>query len=295
VQYAPSAIPNCCLLQLVTFRVLYMFIAMASPFFRLPRELRDEVYKYALYHADGLLFKVAECGVGRLEKKFDHQGSKRSFIRQRLRPPAMALAMRASNKPGYNQLRYVCKLLRDETAGMAVRYNLIHVQDTATMNAIEQCVHLFRYCKGLRQVAVRCNASSFAKEIGNEKLAAILRHCVMHADVLVRFHVPYWTQADPEFVRRGLSYLWRLRGDVCLIKRLAYATSVTYLCSSESEMLMTNIHMPSNFRLCPWEDEFSAQLFARACRARPMLVLPPVQAAIGNIEHLTRTWIVSGL
>jgi hypothetical protein len=211
-----------------------MFIAMASPFFRLPRELRDEVYKYALYHAEGLLFRAAKCGVGRLEKKVNNDSNKRSCIRQRLRPSVMGLATRASRKPGYNQLRYVCKLLRDETAGMAVRYNRIHVQDTATMNAIEQCVHLFQYCKGLRQVAVRCHASSFAKEIGKEKLAAIVSHCVIHADVLVRLHVPYWTQADPEFVRRGLSYLWRLRGDVCLIKRLAHATSVTYLCSSDS-------------------------------------------------------------
>ena len=31
-----------------------------SPLFRLPRELRDEIYKYALYHAGGLLYTIGK-------------------------------------------------------------------------------------------------------------------------------------------------------------------------------------------------------------------------------------------
>jgi hypothetical protein len=176
-----------------------------------------------------------------------------------------------------------------------MRYNLVHIRDTNTINAVEQCISLLQRCAKLRRVSIKCQASSFAKEFGKERLAAIIRHCASHADVIVRMHVPYWSQADPDFVRLGLSYLWRLRGDGCLMKRLAQITLCTYLSSRESEVLTINTNVPLNFRFCPWEDEFSLQLFAQACRKRPMLCLPSTEAALGNLESLVRDWVSSGL
>jgi hypothetical protein len=83
--------------------------------------------------------------------------------------------------------------------------NLIHIQDSTMMNAVKQCVSLLQRRTKLRQVAIKCR--TLAREFGKENMAAMIRHCAVHADVLVRMHVPYWSQADPGFVYRGLSYL----------------------------------------------------------------------------------------
>jgi hypothetical protein len=108
-------------------------------------------------------------------------------------------------------------------------------------------------------------------------------------------HAPYWSQADPDFVQRGLSYLWRLRGDAFLMKRLAQVTSVTHLARSEAEMLTFDTRVPLNFRFLPWEDEFRPELFARICRERPVLALPSTALAIGDVERLAKAWATWGL
>jgi hypothetical protein len=39
---------------------------MQSLFFRLPQELRDQIYKYALYDSEGLFYVTCEDGIDRL-------------------------------------------------------------------------------------------------------------------------------------------------------------------------------------------------------------------------------------
>jgi hypothetical protein len=260
-----------------------------SVFFRLPQELRDEVYKYALHHADGLLYGVSKSGIGRLYPNDQRSDRKMRFTRLRSR----LLRRQNSDGPGHNQLEYVCKRLRDETQGVSMQYNCIYFHDSATTSAVEQCVSLLQRRADLRQIAIKCR--TLAKEFGKDNMAAMIRHCAVHAHVLVRMHLPYWSQSDPDFVHRGLSYLWQLRGDAVLMKRLAKTTSITHLVNSGPDLLTVKTKIPLNFRFFPWEEAFSPQLFARACRERPILTLPSTAAAIGDVETLATAWVKLGL
>jgi hypothetical protein len=182
-----------------------------SIFFRLPRELRVGVYKYALHHADGILYRVSKSGIGKLYANDQYSNHKRRFTRLRSYSSGMVLKKWRSTGPVCNQLEYVCRRLRDETQGLSMHYNMIHIQDSATTNSIEQCTTLprFQRCAERRQVAINCR--TMAREFSKENIAAMIRHCAVHADVLVRMHVPYWCQADPDLANRGLSYVWQLR------------------------------------------------------------------------------------
>lgn len=256
------------------------------PLFSLPRELRDEVYRYALHHAHGLLYRVSKSGHGKLCLKDErHSGHKRLFA---WRPRCRSQSARWVE---HNPLKYVCKRLREETQGVALRYNLVSFEDCATMNAIDQCIPLLQRRVGLRQVAIKCQ--SFAGEDARERMATFIKHCAIHADVLVRMHVPNWSQADPDFVQRGLAYLWQLRGDMALLKRLAHVTTVTHLISSE--LLAVDTKLPVNLRFYPWEASFNPELFAQACRERPLLTFPSTEAAIGDVKSLATRWITCGL
>jgi hypothetical protein len=196
----------------------YIDIMSRSSSFCLPRELRDEVHKYALHHAAVLLYRVTKSGIGRLSKYDKRSAYKRPFRWLRSRSSGMAIKKWSAGGPEHNQLRHVHRWLRNETRSASMRFNLICVQHSATMKAVEQCIPFFQHCIWPQQLCVICEASLFSWEIGEEKLVAFVRHCALHADVLVRMHVPYWSQADPNFVHCGLSYLWRLRGDVYLMK-----------------------------------------------------------------------------
>jgi hypothetical protein len=254
--------------------------------FCLPRELRDEVYRYALHHAQGLLYRVSKSGDGKIFVNVERDSGHKCLFAWRPR-----CRSQSSRWAEHNPLKYVCKSLREETQGVALRHNLVYFEDCATMNAIDQCIPLLQRRVGLRQIAIKCQ--SIAGEDARERMAAVVKHCAIHADVLVRMHVPSWSQADPDFVQRGLAYLWQLRGDMVLLKRLARVTTVTHLISSDLPAVDTRL--PVNLRFHPWEAAFNSQLFAQACRERPLLTFPSTKAVIGDVESLATTWITCGL
>ncbi|KAF2244808.1 hypothetical protein BU26DRAFT_508788 [Trematosphaeria pertusa] len=73
-------------------------------FFRLPRELRDQVYDYALYAPDGLFYQYRP-----FDTVFPFFASEEDT--------------RDSIQPEINQLKYVCRQLHAETKGLVLKVN----------------------------------------------------------------------------------------------------------------------------------------------------------------------------
>ncbi|OAL42649.1 hypothetical protein IQ07DRAFT_669108 [Pyrenochaeta sp. DS3sAY3a] len=267
-----------------------------SPLFWLPRELRDQIYMYVLYDAHGLLYKPAKDGTSILSPRSVNLPSRKSILAWLHRASlGRTFARRTKIRRDFNQLKYVCRQLHDETKGLDLHQNLVIFQDICSWNAIEQCVSLFHHWPKLRQVAIRCSLKTFSREFGKSNLSAIMKHCMENSNVSVRVHIPYWSQADPNFVLRGLAYLLTLRKDARLIAQLARETSVSYLSDSEIELFTTNAQIPCNLRWHPWEEEFDRLLLDHNARQHPLLSMPSAQAAVGGLEELAAGWFRYGL
>ena len=263
--------------------------------FRLPRELRDEIYMHALYHAGGLLYTVGKSGIGRLCRKARKASSRKCVLTRlydRLRRVAKAQTQRHGRE--YNQLKYVCRQLRDESSALSPHGNVVFTEGSSAMIAFEQCLILLQQFPKVRSVGIKCCAS-FAGESCQGKLSEAIQKCAVHAGVSIRVHIPYWSLADSDFVLRGLFYLYSLRNDATLVSRLARISPVTYLSNSASEILTVNRPIPKNVRFYPWDDAFDPQLFEQIRQTKPLLEHPLTQAAIGNVVSLARAWIENGL
>jgi hypothetical protein len=264
--------------------------------FRLPRELRDEIYRHALYHAGGLLYTVGKNGVGRLCRRARSASSRKSILTRLYdRSSRVAKARTQHHGSDYNQLKHVCRRLRDESSAMSPHGNLVFTEGSSTMNAFQQCLLLLQQYPRLRSVAIKCCAASFASESCQGKLFKIIQQCAAHDGVSVRVHIPYWSLGDPDFVLRGLFYLYSLRNDAKLVSRLARISPVTYLSNSASEILTVDRPIPTNVRFYPWEDAFDSQLFEQIFQKQPLLEHPLTLAAIGNVRSLARAWIENGM
>ncbi|KAL5371513.1 hypothetical protein DPSP01_014208 [Paraphaeosphaeria sporulosa] len=263
---------------------------------RLPRELRDQIYFTILYDADGLLYKQGKDGITRLCRRSTHRPSGKSILASLRRAlPRRAFPRSRTHRSEINQLKYVCKQLYKETKGLALPQNRIILEDSRSLNAMEQCVPLFHRWSMLRQVAIKCSSMTFESDYGKAMLIAILNYCKENVDVSVRVHIPYWSQADPNFVPRGLSYLFALRKQSVFIKRLAQATSVTYLLDAESEQVRMNVQVPLNLRWVPREEKFNPSLFERNIRRHPLLSSSSAQAAMEGLKELAEGWFMHGL
>ncbi|KAL5402568.1 hypothetical protein PMIN03_010566 [Paraphaeosphaeria minitans] len=267
-----------------------------SSLFRLPRELRDEVYLTVLYDADGLIYKTDRDGIARLCRRSAPRSShKRIFASLRKAFSRRAFPRSRNHRSEINQLKYVCKQLYKETKGLALPQNRIILEDSRSLNAMEQCIPLFRRWSMLRKVAIKCSAMTFESYGGKAMLIAILNYCMENVDISVRVHIPYWSQSDLNFVPRGLSYLSVLRKETTLIKQLAQETSISYLLDDESEQIKMDIQVPPNLRWVPREEKFSLSLFERNIRRHPWFRSPSARTVIEELKELAEGWVVNGL
>lgn len=145
--------------------------------FRLPRELRDEIYMHALYHAGGLLYTVGKSGIGRLCRKARKASSRKCVLTRlydRLRRVAKAQTQRHGRE--YNQLKYVSRQLRDESSALSPHGNVVFTEGSSTMNAFEQCLILLQQFQGsdqlqssaahpLRTIRARANSPRLSKSV----------------------------------------------------------------------------------------------------------------------------------
>jgi hypothetical protein len=264
-------------------------------FLRLPRELRDQIYKDVLYNSNGVLCKPGKDSRNRLcarPSKLSFREARFAWLR---RASFSEILARRRKYRDANQLKYVCRQLYNETMGLIVRDNLVYLQDTSTWNATEQCLHLIRHWPIFRKVAIRSTSKNFAGEVGQKNLLAVVQHCIVNADVSVRVHIPTWSQADPNFVIRGFSYLLTLRKDARIIAQFAQITSIPFLSDSETKSVAMNVEVPCNLRWFPQDEEFDRLLFERSVCEHPTVSIPPAQTAVLDLMELVASWFFHGL
>ncbi|KAF2785907.1 hypothetical protein K505DRAFT_261048 [Melanomma pulvis-pyrius CBS 109.77] len=262
-----------------------------SLLFRLPQELRDQIYEYVLHQSPGVLYQSSEEGADNFYRRTMAR-PRRSFINWLRSHWSRSRLVERARGPENNQLKYVCRRLYYETRGMDLRCNWIVFRDSASLSAVQQSVLLFRRCSLLRRFVIMSSPESFTAEYGQLNLSELIGYCTADPAVMVRVHIPYWSQANPNFVFLGLAYLFTLRGDASLITRLAQSTSVSYLSDSVSEILTTSLAVPPNFRFFPREE--SLDIDAVQCGLRRS-TMPNPHAAIGDVRKLVEQWFMNGL
>jgi hypothetical protein len=265
------------------------------PIFRLSREIRDLIYAYALFEPNGILYQTTRHGSTKLyvaDKIFRAQKGVILQSLMRWRRWAWPDTLLAYEN---NRLKYVCHLFYYETKGLGLQLNCVVFKDFTYMNAAQQCVTLLSNVDQLRTVAILCSPESFATEYGKQNFLKLMDYCNKQPRLLVKIHVPYWSQANPNFVPLGLSYLATLRKDSSMISKLAQTTLVSYLSDSVLHLLTTTIQMPTNFRFFPREERFEPKVFERNCAKSFLVNRNTVTEATGNLTELARSWFNNGI
>jgi hypothetical protein len=268
---------------------------MVSQFFRLPRELRDQIYEYSLTDARGLFYQTCSNGVSKLCTK-QPKPSLRSIImmwlsvyrHSSLYVTRTCITCRHEN----NQLKYVCRRLHYETMGLDLRYNTVVFEDTV-VDALERCITVLRRHSTLHTVAIKCSLPSFANNYHSGKFSAISQYCTAHPNLLVKIYIPYWSQTSPNFVSLGLNFLYSLRQDGDDATRLAEL--VSYPSGALSEDTSIYEQTPSNLRFYPREEKFNQHVFERCCLENPLIRLPTTPNNTNDMLQLVGSWFETGL
>jgi hypothetical protein len=286
--------------------------------FRLPPELRNQIYEYVLYAPQGLSCRVLDNGATKFYERTLVRAHRRfvDWLRRRSPNPSPNLAIetttirphkvfmdRVRRRPAHftsarlenNQLKYVCRRLCRETRGMDLRCNCIFITDACSLSAVKQSVLLFRRCSLPRRVTIVSSAEFFAAEYGERNFAAVVAHCVADPAVVVRLHIPYWSQASPSFLPLGLYLLSALRGDTRPVAQLARSTFVTYLVDSVPELLEAAFHNPPNLRFVPREENFDRDVFQRGLGQSSLWTLSCSQVVLEEMTKLAEQWFRDGL
>jgi hypothetical protein len=257
--------------------------------FRLPQEIRDQIYLYALYKEDGIYYETCRDGMNRLcrePRALSLQNTiARWFYRCSLR------RKRSGHTRENNQLKYVCKRLYSETKELDILYNLVVFKDATKTDALERCTFLLTRCLALREVAIRCSIQTFQNNYVKQEFSTMVRHCRTHFNVLVRIHIPYWSQADPNFVLTGLHFLSTLRADSLPVAQFARSILISYRPDSHP----IHAEIPSNIRIFPNEDRFCYYTFVRNCRANPAIKLPVEPVNLIEVIKRVEGWFEHGL
>jgi hypothetical protein len=256
--------------------------------FRLPQELRDQIYRYALYNEDGLYYQTYRNGLSRLCKG-PSTPSRSTIVRWLYR-----CTLRKKRK-GYtrenNQLKYVCKRLYNETKELDMLHNLVIFQDAANKDALEQYTFLLQRCPALRQVAIKCSLPTFRINYMKQEFATIVRHCQLHVNVLVKIYVPYWSQEDDNFILTGLHFLSTLRADDFLMAQFAQTFQGPYRRGSHA----AHAHIPNNMRVFPKEEKFCRHTLEQNYRANLAIRLPSGEPDLIEVMKCVEGWFVNGL
>jgi hypothetical protein len=259
------------------------------PLFRLPRELRDQIYVYTLYSADGLHYQTCSDGIRRLCRTPTTSSIYSSISRWLYH--FLAHKKRRDFAYENNQLKYACKRLHCETKGLDLRYNLIVFEDLAKEDALEQCMFLLYRCPTLREVAIKCSLSTFQRNYTTQRFSTIVRYFEIHVNVIARIYVPYWSQADPNFILIGLHFLSTLRASTTTIAQFARNILVSYY----PESFAPHARIPSNIRIFPQDRVFCRETFEQSCRKNSVVKMPTEEPELIEILKRVEGWFEYGL
>jgi hypothetical protein len=167
-------------------------------------------------------------------------------------------------------------------------YNLVIFRDTTTTDALERCMFLLARCPAVREVAIKCSIRTFQDNYTRQGFSRIVRYCQLNVNLLVKVHIPYWSQSDPNFILTGLYLLSTLRAD-------ALSGIKVILMPLHFLPPPTDKTLPSNIRLFPKEERFCRRTFEQSCRRNPAVRLPAEQANILEITNRVEAWFKQGL
>jgi hypothetical protein len=242
-------------------------------FLCLPRELRDQIYTYALYEEDGIFY-------------YRDQEYKSAFARLK------------HDCTGINQLQYTCWQLREETKSLEMKLNeLVFLKDAERhgeyiertpaeqlLGFLDMCSEMWRH--RLRRVHLQHTSLTFKDCKDNSKYIFSLRHivyaCQRYPEMLVLWHMNLGnTERPTRFFVEGLMWEYGCRAisdSEYWLKELEIAPvwcrSTFYLniwhtsqlsCRHDSTKPCDKPLEAANFRLLPsnekgWEEGFRTKL-----------------------------------
>ncbi|KAH8710242.1 hypothetical protein GQ44DRAFT_433863 [Phaeosphaeriaceae sp. PMI808] len=247
------------------------------PLFRLPPELRNQIYECALHDSNGLLYERYNDGAGRLYTRPRRCSARGTFIKCLGQFLSCRSIRKQKEYNENNQLKYVCRRLYNETRGLGVYSNLIIIEDNVAMNALDQYTLLRRWA-ALRTVSIKCSLSTFASNLS-----------------FIKVSIPYWSQTGPDFIPCGIYFLSALRADSHSAARLAQTVLVSHFPGDNFEVSKTPLQVPSNLRFFPKEERFSRRRFEQNCLKGSMVKMPTTQAALRDLLGLVKGWFDHGL
>jgi hypothetical protein len=259
---------------------------VSCPLFRLPQELRDKIYLYALYSGDGLLYQTCSHGISRLCRRAKRPRDIFHWF-HRTRCHRRCTGCVREN----NQLKYVCKRLRYETNRLDLLHDYVVFEDNAEEDALQQCMFLLYRCPTLEEVAIKCSLKTFQSNYKRHGFSMIVRHCQINAKIRARIYIPYWSQADPNFILIGLHFLATLRASTSPVAHFV----LNNLGSHQPESSSALARIPGNIRIFPKEERFCRQIFEQRCRRNPSLNLPTDQAVLAEVMKRIESWFEYGI
>ncbi|KAF2115326.1 hypothetical protein BDV96DRAFT_75187 [Lophiotrema nucula] len=241
-----------------------------SLFLSLPRELRDEVYEFALTYNDNLIAEVAE-------NRYGSDGNQPDHAWLRLRQP--------HTDQESNQLRYVCRQLHEETSGLSIKLNDILVVATPHQRSIQLFAYFLKYSCALKYQHTFRNLSFHENVVTpnvfpDHWLQNTLQHlgsvCTSNPSSTVTIHVDefFGAHLSPEG--------WRLYGSIFQqvlhgtmpgdiprsYQYMAFFWANKYLETRDSNGCLSRIIVPANLRIFPmvrpFEETFRNVLHASA-------------------------------
>ncbi|KAF2872790.1 hypothetical protein BDV95DRAFT_606362 [Massariosphaeria phaeospora] len=251
-----------------------------SPFLQLPGDIRNSIYEFAFYCPDGLF-----C----TEKK-EPDGSRK-------------LVITGSDHEEFNTLKFVCRQLYWETAGLELKSNQIcfrpsqSSEHNANRTSPTLCIPLFFHfvetctpsrLAWLTNVTIkewdtysepeRCVTKRCYEYINSQcdRIVDLQRFCVLHPKISVTFVIPGFGPIEhlrtAKFVWLGLALTRLLRG-VDLIPtfpqgRLMRRPNAKYDAMSESAQRLVGGHHVENLRYMPprsgWRLEDEEEMLQRS-------------------------------
>jgi hypothetical protein len=264
---------------------------------KLPRELRDHIYALALTAPQDLILRTEKNGVGLIcDRMMNHP---RPFARSSRLSKWTVLGIittahrwlqkDAPDCVSFNQIQYVSRLFFQETHGLEFRYNIVVFEDWKGQPAGQRCRRV------ANQIATRRYANDFKASVRSTHLCShkspdsrdsmtLIEFCRLHPRASIRLHNPLWSQAQPGFVLLGISYCAAVRQEKDPLKRILRKFGIP----SEPEM---DVHIPDNFRLCPFEEQLDEAIFLEACAQAFVLREDECSSWI----NLAETWFKDGI
>ncbi|ORY15996.1 hypothetical protein BCR34DRAFT_584698 [Clohesyomyces aquaticus] len=240
---------------------------MTCHLLRLPRELRDEIWKFALSEPNGLFYR-----------RVDDDKSFKLYTTPTPSTEDEDLDTDAAANREANQLKYVCRQLYTETAGLGLKLNDLtfsRYEPRGTNVPPETNVELgvfvkacsYRNLRGIKVITIKAEAvlpSRGTPHRGVPEWKPLLQFCREHPRITVNFH-PSFLQASVTHgrqLRHAMAAVFCTRSDnqsVAFPKTTTLPTAAVYFPIWNSESPQPE-NIP-NLRWFPLDSKFDEQSY----------------------------------